>query len=98
MPDDKSIPATKADIELLFKEIAKVREAGERQALRMLAATDKWRGEIVNHIDVRFESLRHDITALQGGGFGDFLAIQQDKLGDFDARISRLEQRGTLTG
>lgn len=83
--DEGSVPATKADIKKLVESIGKLKDHTDRQLAKVQETNRKWKDEILEHFDVRFELLRND-----------FLGAQSDKFGDHDLRISRLEQNAGL--
>ncbi len=54
----------------------------ERQLLRL-----------VDHIDMRFESLRHDLLTLNRESTRELVLIQNDKLAEFDQRLTEIEKQ-----
>lgn len=78
-------PATQEDVKALFEAITSLRLQTERQFAEGQEWNRTWKDKILEHIDVRFELLSNDV-----------LAAQDDRFGNHEFRISRLEQNSGL--
>ncbi len=78
-------PATKQDVKALVDAIASSHKQMERRFAEMQKLNRKWKDEILGHFDVRFELLRSDL-----------LDAQNDRFGNHELRISRLERNSSL--
>jgi hypothetical protein len=78
-------PAWKKDVKALVDAFASLRKHTDQRFAETQELNRKWKDEILEHFDVRFELFSNDV-----------LDAQKDRFGNHEFRISRLEQDSRL--
>ena len=85
MAKDSQAPATKTDVAMLMKEIAKLYGAQDRWKDEIIRQQGRWKDEIIRHFDLTVETIRHDL-----------LGANKDDIDVLKDRVTRLERHTGL--